>query len=507
MNPLAGKHISYWIDSTAKDLFVSAIDDVSVDVAIVGAGIPGITAATLLKQAGKTVALIDADGVGMGASGHTTAKITALHQIIYFALVDEIGEEKARLYGESNLAAIEQIAKLVEQEQLDCDFERRSAYTFAESEENLEPIEKEVEACNKLGLPATFVRETSLPFQVAGAIRFDDQAQFHPRKYILQLAKNLPGNGSHVFENTRVLDVESGSPCQVRTERGTIRATDVILASNIPMLDRGLFFAKSYPKRSYLVAGKIDPEKAPDGMFIGTGDSYRSIRTTPSADGMLLLVGGEGHKTGSVDDTEERYAKLEQYLRDRFEVEPEYRWSSQDMMSMDKRPYIGKLTPLDERIYVATGFSLWGMTNGTLAAMILRDLITGVENPWADLYEATRATPFLTEDSIQENMDVTKHWIGDRFKGADEEALMKLAPGEGQLVNVDGEKLAAYRDETGVVRTVSAVCSHLGCIVNWNPAEKSWDCPCHGARFNCDGKVLRGPAVTPLEAKNAASDD
>ncbi|MGB3240090.1 MAG: FAD-dependent oxidoreductase [Geitlerinemataceae cyanobacterium] len=502
MNPLPGKLASYWIDSTSTGNFSSLESNVSVDVAIVGAGIAGVTAATLLKKAGKTVALIESQEVGMGATGYTTAKVTSLHQLIYATLIDKVGEDKARLYGESQQAAVEQVATLVAQEQIDCDFARKSTYTFAETEENLKKIEDEVEAALRFGLPASFVRETSLPFPIAGAIRFDNQAQFHPRKYLLSLAKLLPGNGSYVFENTRVQSVEEGEPCKVITERGTLSAKKVLVTTNLPILDQGLFFAKTYPKSSYLVAAPIDDAKAPEGMFIGVGEGYRSIRTTPSPEGTLLIVGGEGHKTGSVSETEEKYLKLATYVRDRFGTEVKYRWSSHDMMSMDMLPYIGKLTPLSDAVYVATGFSLWGMSNGTVSGMILSDLVLGNQNPWADVYDATRVTPFLSQDSLKNNLDVGKHWVGDRLKGSSADTLVTLASGEGKLVNVDGDKIAAYRDDEGTLHTCSAVCPHLGCIVNWNSAEKSWDCPCHGAQFSGDGKLFHGPAVTDLEPKN-----
>lgn len=499
---LPGKPTSFWIDSTPETDYSNFVDNVLVDVAVVGAGIAGITAATLLKKAGKTVALIDSKRIATGVSGHTTAKITSLHQLIYADLIKELGEEKARIYADSNQAAIEQVARLVEQEQIECDFSRQSAYTFAESTENVEQVQAETEAAIKLGLPASFVRESSLPFPIAGAVRFDNQAQFHPRKYLLHLAKSIPGNGSYLFDSTRVESIEESTPCQLKTSRGVVRAKDVIVATNLPILDQGLFFAKTYPKLSYLVGARINPSQAPEGMFIGAGTKYRSIRTTPHEGGLLLIIGGEGHKTGSVSDTEERYLHLEEYAKSRFGINSlEYRWSCHDMVSFDKLPYIGKLTPLNNHIYVATGFSLWGMSNGTLSGMLLSDLILGIENPWAKLYDATRATPFISETSLKENTDVAKHWIGDRLKAMQASSFSQVAIGEGKLVTIDGEKLAAYRDEQGKINAVSAICTHLGCIVNWNSAEKSWDCPCHGARFTCEGQIIQGPAVADLDKK------
>lgn len=505
MSLISGQPTSYWIDSTGATYYPSLDSDLWVDVAIVGGGIVGITAATLLKRAGKKVAVIEAKSLAAGVSGHTTAKITSLHRLIYADLIEKLGKDKARLYGESNEAAIALVAKLVEEEQIDCDFSRQSAYTFAELPKDLHKVEAEAEAAIQLGLPASLVRETSLPFPVAGAVKFDNQAQFHVRKYLLHLAKNIPGDGSFIFENARVEAVEEGSPCEVKTSRGIVKANNVIVATNIPILDQGLFFAKSYPKRSYIVAARIDPDRAPQGMFIGANENYRSIRTTPYEGGSLLLVGGEGHKTGAKTDTEQCYLNLETYARDRFGIDSfEYRWSTQDMVSFDRLPYIGKLTPLNDRIYVATGFSLWGMSRGTMAGMLLSDLILGVENPWAELYDSLRATPFLSQTSIKENMDVATHWVGDRLKGLTS-SLSEVGRGEGKLITVEGQKVAAYRDDTGNLHAVSAVCSHLGCIVNWNSAEKSWDCPCHGARFNCEGKVLHGPAIADLDRVRVSS--
>ncbi len=491
---------SFWIDSTLESSYPSLTEDLSVDVAIVGAGLVGIMAAQLLKKAGKTVAVIEAEKVGTGVSGHTTAKVTSLHRLKYAELMKNMGEEKARIYAESNQAAVEKIAEIVQTENIDCDFERKSTYTFAPTTQELDKVKEEAEAAIKLGLPASFVPETDLPFQVAGAVKFENQAQFHPRKYLLALAAKINGDGSYIFENSRVKTVDGEEPCRVLTENGaTVTATDVIIATNIPILDQGLFFAKSYPKRSYLIGAWIDPAKDPQGMYIGADENYRSIRTTPHEGKTLLLIGGEGHKVGEADDTVERFERLAEYARSKFGVnEIAYRWSSQDMYSFDDLPYIGKLTPISNHTYVATGFSLWGMTKTTLSAMILSDMILGQENPWAKLYEATRPTPFVTQESIKQNLDVGMHWVGDRFKGITE-AVEDIGLDRGKVVMVKGKQIAAYKDKTGQLHQVSAVCSHLGCIVAWNQAEKSWDCPCHGARFNCEGEVLNGPAVKDLK--------
>ncbi len=499
---LPGKPVSFWVDSTPATTYPLLKSSTTVDVAIIGAGIVGLTAAMLLKQAGKTVAVIESRQIVTGVSGHTTAKVTSLHQLVYADLIKQVGEQNAKLYAESNQAALEWIAALVAQEQIDCDFSRQSAYTFTELESELSQIEDEVEAALKLGLPASFVQKTSLPFAIAGAVKFDNQAQFHVRKYLLHLAKAIPGNGSYLFEQTRVQKVEEDTPCKIVTDQGVITAQDVIVATHLPFLDQGLFFAKTYPKRSYIIGAQIEPAQAPEGMYIGIGKEYHSIRTTPYNGGLLLLVGGEGHKVGTVSDTEQRYQKLEAYARDRFSVSSfEYRWSTQDYVSFDKLPYIGKLTPFNQHIYVATGFSLWGMTKGTMSGLLLTDLVLGRENPWKELYDATRVTPFITPQLVKSGIDVASRWVGDRLKGLQSSSLADVEPCEGKLLTIDGEQVAAYRDQQGTMHAVSAVCPHLACLVSWNGAEKSWDCACHGSRFSYDGEVLHGPAVKDLERK------
>jgi glycine/D-amino acid oxidase-like deaminating enzyme/nitrite reductase/ring-hydroxylating ferredoxin subunit len=500
--PLQGKHISYWIDSTPTTNFPQLEQDLTVDVAIVGGGIVGLTTAILLKRAGKKVAVIEAERIIKGVSGHTTAKITALHQLIFADLIDQIGEEKTRLYAESNMAAIERVAKFVEEEGIDCDFSRKSAYTFAESDKTISKVKDEVVAALKVGLPASFVEHSSLPFPIAGAIKLDNQAQFHARKYLLHLAKLIDGDGSFIFENTRVQNAtedQLNQSCQVICDRAVVNAQDVVIATHLPILDQGLFFAKTYPMRSYLIGARIDPAQAPDGMFISAGEEGYSIRTTPDKDGLLLIVGGGDHKVGNITNTEERFQLLEEYALSNFAIEKvDYRWSTHDMVSFDKLPFIGKLTPANNHIFLATGFSLWGMSKGTLSGMLLSDLILGVKNPWQEIYDATRATAFATTEMVKQTLDVGRHWIGDRLKGIQGGEVSDLTEGEGKVVMSNGKQVAVSRVDDHL-HAVSAVCTHLGCIVTWNNTEQSWDCPCHGARYDFDGNIIHGPAKKKLE--------
>lgn len=482
------------------DRFAPLDRPLSVDVAVVGAGISGLTAATLLADAGKTVAVLESKEIVRGTTGYTTAKVTAGHRLVYKDLLETFGEEGAELYADSQQAALERVAALVAERGLDCDFRRESHFVFAESREDVDEIEREVEAEQQLGLPASYVEETSLPFPVAGALRLDGQAQFHPRKYLLPLAQALVRDGSHVFERTRVLDVEEGNRCVVHTDRGRVLARDVIVASSLPILDRGLFFAKAHPYRAYTLAAPIAPDQAPEGMFINSGGSTRSIRTVPDGDRLLLLVNGNGHKTGEEPHNENRYLQLREFIRSRFGLQTiSYRWSTHDYYTLDKVPYIGRLSYRSRHLYVATGFNGWGMTGGTLAGMILSDLVLGNDNPWAQLYDAQRLNVRGSASMfVKENANVARHWFGDRLARTGAPTTEAVAPGEGAIVGVRGERVAVYRDDENRLHTLSPVCTHLACYVGWNSAEKSWDCPCHGSRFTGEGTVIQGPAVRDL---------
>lgn len=496
------EHTSLWVATAPPTQFPVLQGEVTVDVAVLGGGIVGVTAALLLRRAGKRVALVEANHIAQGVTGYTTAKVTSGHNLIYANLSNTFGEEAARIYAESNQAGLERIARFVADESIDCDFERKANYCYGEALEELQSIEDEVVAAQRLGLPVTFVSQTGLPFPVVGAIRYEHQAQFHPRKYLLHLAALIPGDGNHVFEQTRALDVEEGSPCRVITDKGVILAEDVVVATHFPILDRGLFFARAYQQREYAICVHGDSAKDPGGMYISAGSPTRSVRTAPSDNGLRLIIGGEKHRPGEDPQNEERYRALEAWTRSRFDLDTvEYRWSTQDVYSMDRLPYIGKLRPGSKHLYVATGFNAWGMTNGTVAAMIIADGILAVPNPWAELYDPNRlnlraSTPTI----IKEGLNVAKHFVGDRLtKGVESPDAIPL--GEGEIAVVGGERLAVYKDEQGNLHAVSAVCTHLGCIVGWNSTEKSWDCPCHGSRFGVDGAVLHGPAVVGLERK------
>jgi glycine/D-amino acid oxidase-like deaminating enzyme/nitrite reductase/ring-hydroxylating ferredoxin subunit len=476
-----------------------------VDVAVIGGGIAGAAAALMLQAEGRSVALVEASTIGSGVTGHTTAKVSSLQGLVYGELQSKFGDAGARVYAEANEAGLAWIAERVAADGIDCDFRRRSNYTYVTDPDARGDVEAEVEAATAAGLPVRLVDDTPLPYPVAAAVRLDDQAEFHPRKFVLALAASVAKAGGLVAERTRALDVTEGSPCLVETDRGELQADHVIVASHFPFLDRSLAFARMHPERSYCVGVRIAAQP-PEGMFISADSPTRSIRSHPLGDGELLIVGGEGHKTGQGGDTRERYRRLEEFARANWPVESvDYRWSSQDNVTADRMPYVGPVTPASERVLYATGFAKWGLANGVAAAMILTDLVAGRDNPWADTFRANRIKPLAqATDLVKENVNVAKRFFGDRLATARPRPVSELAPGEGDIVQVDGEKVAAYRRDDGTIEAVSAVCTHLGCQVAWNPAETSWDCPCHGSRFAPDGSILQGPAVDGLEPRPLA---
>jgi glycine/D-amino acid oxidase-like deaminating enzyme/nitrite reductase/ring-hydroxylating ferredoxin subunit len=440
--------------------------------------------------------------VCQGVTGHTTAKVTSLHQLIYAELASRFDEDTARIYGAANEAAIEQVAAFVAELDIDCAFERHPALTYTLDDEQVAQLETEAETAARIGLPARFVTETDLPFPVAGAVRFENQAQFHPRDYVQALVNALDGDGCAVYERSRVVDVRDGSPCRVATPNGAVEADHVVLATHLPLLDRGLFFAKAHSTRSYAMAMRVDGA-VPEGMSINIEQPTRSLRPYVRNGQRMLIVGGEGHKPGEDDDETRHWEALAAWAREHFPVTSiDYFWSAQDYTPVDKLPYVGKLSRRSTGIWVATGFRKWGMTWGTAAAMILADLIQGRSNPWAATFDPNRLTPRQSATSfVTENFDVARHFVRDRLVLPGREALDALAPGEGVVVRIGIQAYAVSRDGRGAWQSLSPVCTHMGCHVRWNTAERSWDCPCHGSRYAPDGKVIHGPAVRDLDPK------
>jgi glycine/D-amino acid oxidase-like deaminating enzyme/nitrite reductase/ring-hydroxylating ferredoxin subunit len=494
-------HGSFWVATSASSSYRALEADISVDVAVVGAGIVGVTTAALLRAAGREVALIEAGRVAAGVTGHTTAKVTSLHTLIYDELARTIGRD-ARLYGEANETGLAEIRRLVGEHGIDCELEVTAAHTFAAVEDDAKAIEREVAAALALGLPASHVPEPPVPFRTFGAVRFDGQAQFHPRKYLLALVEQLQTAGLLVFEQSRIVDIDAGQPTRLTTETGhVVTATHVIVATHAPILDTKLLPARARVHRGYAVA--VEPgAQLPEGMFISASSPSHSVRVAPFKGREVLIVSGEGHPVGAPGEqgASKNWQQLERWASDQLGAgQLLFRWSTQDLYSLDRLPFIGALDKT-AKIFTATGFGGWGMTGGTAAAMLLRDLVEEIENPWADLYNPGRFELKTVPALVRKGAHDAKH-VADRLR-RDSHDITELDPGSGQIIDVDGEKLAVSREHDGSLQAVSAVCTHLGCIVSWNDAEHSWDCPCHGSRFAPTGTVLHGPATTRLADKS-----
>ena len=478
-------------------------EEIEVDVAIVGGGITGITTAYNLIKEGKKVAVLEALEIGKGTTGSSTGNLYAstdehLHQI-----ASKHNEETMKTVASSRKAAVDFIEQRVKEYNIDCEFERVPFYLFTTKDDTTRSgdVEKELEASKKAGLNVSGLAPEDFPYQMVDAItNIPGQAQFNPLKYVQQLAKNIAqSTNCLIFEHSAVVKIKDGDPCLVHTEKGKVRAKKVVQATHSP---KGVYAVHAAMEvyREHALAVRLKGSLPPGGIYWHLAKSQLySVRPYSNEQGNFLLVLDASHKLGHVKNTEESFKKVEEYLREHFAVDKiEYTWAAQNYKSADKIPYIGT-SPLEKNIYIATGFAADGLTYGTMAAMIISDAIAGKENPWAKTYDPKRFTPVASAPRfIKKNVDVATHLIKDYiFKGTEKE-LLEVKPGEGKIVEVDGKKLAAYRDEHDHLHLVSPVCTHLGCMVHWNNGEKSWDCPCHGSRFGVDGEVLEGPAINRL---------
>lgn len=492
---------SYWRDSVRLPSFPRLTENLAADVTIVGGGITGITAACLLAKEGLQVVLLESSRILGGTTGHTTAKITAQHDVMYSKLIDQIGEEQARLYYQANDQALQFIRNRVEAKALDCVFSKEEAYIYTQSDQEIETLQQEWKAYEKLGIPGEYRETSPLPFPVKAALVMHNQAQFHPLRYLADLVDDFVQAGGRIFEQTTAMDIDKGDRPRVITELGhEVSCSHVLIGSHFPFDDKtGWYFARMHAERSY-VLGILTKREFPGGMYISVEQPKRSLRYTTMENGeKLVLVGGESHKTGQGICTIKHYEALEQFGESAYGIRDiVYRWSAQDLDTLDNLPYVGRVTSGHPNILVATGYGKWGMTSGTAAALLTRDLILNRDNPYAELYSPSRfhANPGVM-NAITQNADVAGHLVAgklDIVRRNPEE----LKPDEGAHVAVNGHKAGAYRDSSGKLYLVDATCTHMGCEVEWNDGDRSWDCPCHGSRFSYTGEVLEGPAKEPL---------
>ena len=495
---------SLWKDSTSQELYPRLAGNLHVDVAVIGGGIAGVTAALFLQRAGEKVALLEAFRLGAGETGKTTAHLTELLDTPYRDIESKFGRERACLVAESARAAIQRIQSLAS-ELGGARFERVPAYVYAETAAQRRELEREIQSLQRVGARAIWVDQPPLPFSVQGAVRVDAQAQFHPLEYVRAVARELARVGGHIYEQTRVLGMSDGEPCRLKPEHGVVTARYVLVLANVPVNNRVALHTKLAAYRSYAIAMPLpSSESFPPGLFYDMQDPYHYVRKQSTDRGTFLIVGGADHKTGQEQHTDDCYRRLSQFSRQKLGMNgAEYRWSGQIIEPADGLPFIGN-DPGSKHVYVATGFSGTGMTFGTLSAMLLRDAVVGVENPWARLYAASRFRPLAQAKSyVSENVDYPACLLRDRLSRGEANSMHDVMPGEGRLVRDHGRMLAVYRDHDGRIHSRSAVCTHMGCLVGWNDAERTWDCPCHGSRFTTDGDVISGPAEKPLSEVDA----
>ena len=457
---------------------------IKADAVVVGAGMAGILTAYRLSQRGMSTVVLEAGRVGGGVTGNTTAKITAQHNLCYEKFITAFGEEQARQYAEANMRAVEQYAEIVSALKIACDFERVPAYVYARYDD--EPLRAETKAAQRLGIPAVFTKETSLPFQVIGAVKFENQAQFHPLRFLTALADKL-----QIYESTPVSEIRDSTAI---TPRGSVHAAHIVIATHFPFINTpGYYFLRMHQQRSYVLA--LENAQKLDGMYIDADPQGWSLRSYEN----LLLLGGAGHRTGK-HPQHSSYQALREAARTLYPQSRElYAWSAQDCMTLDGVPYIGYYSADTPHVYVATGFNKWGMTSSMAAAAILSDRITGRENPNAQVFTPQRFKPGASIANLMKDGAQAVAGLSKQLFSVPETYLSHIGKGQGGIVEYDDQKLGAYRDEAGHVYLVSTKCPHLGCQLTWNPDERSWDCPCHGSRFDYRGNLLDNPAMRGLD--------
>lgn len=494
---------SYWLTREIPT-FSKMTDNNETQIGIIGGGMVGIMTAYLLAKSGKKVCLVEARSLLSGVTGHTTAKISAQPSLIYDKIIQTFNEEQARLYYQANIDGLKLINQTSDNLQIDCDFEVKDATVYATTEKGAEKIKKEARAYEKLGISAVLTegKLQALPFNTTAALTMSGQAQFHPVKFLMGLLNEIKRLGGGIYQDTRAVELEDETT--IIMENGKQLSCDtVVVASHYPFNDfNGLYFSKLSISRSYAILVK-NPHPLPEGMYISADSPTRSLRSVTADNGeQLLLIGGDSHKTGkSKSDTQEHYHNLLTFGEEFFSTdEVVYHWSAQDMTTLDKLPYVGQMTHRSPHVLVATGFNKWGMAMGATSAKLLTDIIMEQTNPYRDLLDPTRGKfkPADVKQFFIKNTTVGKDFITSKSKQP-ELVPDDLLADEGGLVSVNGEKMGGYRDQDGELHLVKTTCTHMGCGLNWNNAERSWDCPCHGSRFSYKGEVLNGPAVTPLE--------
>jgi glycine/D-amino acid oxidase-like deaminating enzyme/nitrite reductase/ring-hydroxylating ferredoxin subunit len=499
MRKNGGTTTSVWTDAILPDLELLHGHQ-SCDVCVIGAGIAGLTTAYTLSGMGKSVIVLEDGAIGGGETCRTTAHLAKALDDRYYQVEKIRGKKIARLAAQSHSEAISKIESIVQSENIDCDFQRLDGFLFLPPKRSARVLKRELEAAHRAGLTDVELLDRSpiSSFDTGPCLRFPRQGQFHPLKYLSGLVQAIRNNGGTLFTGAHVTNVRGGEPVEVETESGhSVSAKAVVVATNSPITDTVSIHTKQFAYRTYAIGASVPPGSVPRALYWDTLDPYHYVRLTGDN---TLIVGGEDHKTGQEENPDSHFGKLIRWARKRFPIGAvEYRWSGQVMETIDGLAFIGKDPSGAENVYVITGDSGMGMTHGTIAGMLIPDVIEGRENPWAEVYDPSRKPLRGLRQFIKENVNVAAQYT-DWIKGGDVESTDQIPAGTGAVVQNGKSKLAIYRADDGHLYAMSATCTHLGCVVNWNKTEKSWDCPCHGSRFDAFGKVINGPATKELEA-------
>ncbi len=474
---------SLWSESCKFRKREALNKDIKTDVLVIGAGIAGILTAYMLKQKGRDVVLIDAAEIASGNTKNTTAKITSQHDLIYSKLISEFGEEKARQYAKANELAIKKYKEIIGDRRIECDFEEKPAYVYSLNE--VEVLKEEAEAAKKLGIDAEFVQEANLPFKINGALKFNNQAQFNPLKFLKDISNELV-----IYENTRALEIKENI---VVTSGGNITANNIVVATHYPIMNApGYYFMKMHQERSYVLA--LENKSEIDGMYIDLNKEGYSFRTYNN----LLLLGGISHRTGENEEGGS-YDELRKVAKRLYpKAKEKYHWSAQDCMTIDGIPYIGRYSSETPNIYVATGFNKWGMTSSMVSAMIISDMILEKENDFSEIFSPRRFDLSLSINNIANDLiETAKNFIAQKVYIPSSE-IEHIKNGHGGIIEYNGEKVGVYKNKEGKEFFVSTKCTHLGCQLSWNADELTWDCPCHGSRFDYKGRLIGSPATKDL---------
>lgn len=502
MKPSSGTTLSVWADTAQIPAHSKLEKDANADVCIVGAGIAGMTTAYLLVRAGKSVVVLDDGPIGGGMTGRTTAHLVTALDDRYFELEHLHGEKGARLAAQSHKASIDEVERIVRNEKIDCEFERLDGFLFVPPDDSDDILDRELVAAHRAGLTSLEIvpRAPLRRFDTGRALRFPNQAQFHPLKYLAGLARAIERYGSQIYTQTHASKIEGGDRAIIETADGLkVEADSVVVATNTPVNDLFAIHTKQAAYLTYVIGALVPHGEVERGLFWDTPHPYHYVRLESFSDGYdLLISGGEDHKSGQKDDANVRFAALERWTRARFPIKSvEYRWSGEVMEPIDGLAFIGR-NPMDkENVFIATGDSGNGMTHGTIAGMLLCDSIIGKENEWATLYDPSRKTLRALGKFAKENINVAAQYA-DVVTPGEVDSTSEIAAGSGAIIRRGLKKIAAYKDEAGKLHDLSAVCRHLGCIVDWNSLEKTWDCPCHGSRYDALGHVIMGPANSNL---------